>query len=956
MGLGNKAAYYQNQLTEKGILDPKKKTPGVEYNAKEGKILIGKEKTDYPTNLKVDHPTNLTKQEKVSFKYGWPIKIFTGWKYITVDDKEQNKKNKKLNEDNAKTNNENKLLNQKNKKLNEAYKKVKDVADSTSSGEYAKKRDIIREYVDKNFTSKGKYKKLGKKIIVDFESQYKEFYRDQKLHKWDSKLGSKPPYGEFDPTYYGKTYSGVAKKYKQYKDDDDIDITEGYGKENYFYWHYTTKGKSKGNRGNKAEDAQNVIDYFEKTPEFAKGGWDKQTDAELAFIRDNQLGISGNQTERFLAVEEINALWEQAKQDSAEGKSNYFIELGKENFLDVNKPDEFVALFRLSDDPDHKQISFEYSLENGQETGITELEDAITTTIGEQGIVDTKRFAALNQNVLKDSIEELKKAKLREQELDMLSGFGTFNEIFDINTTLTDSLLNDTGIGGYLPFTGEKGGFDAQSLEEQFKGVTGIRNEVVYNWQNWFDSAIKEKYQQDIDLGFTVEEAENNVKIQKEFADSYIKEYLQPRFDESRSMNEFVEYLDVRQEEQNPFQTQSLLNALNEVGNLQAKTFLDKLRDNAQAAGKGKGFDPKFYFNPTVSYVGDEKTDYSKENQKYIYQKEIVNADWEQAKNKPNKKIKGLSYDTTWGAQAYRYGYDINNKNQFARLHYQVKGIHMKDDDGNPIPFDGAEDIVNYDKVKGYIYDKILPALESEVENTKTIFGNFIKPAEFADDMLEGLDPNEPETWNKALQDLGLDGFDGTLEDLKEYIVSTLSTGSAEDIRAQIKFLNEKRKKPTQYLLGVEYIAREEDYKPVEKLEGDTELYKIFQGAGYQGTEDDFYANVFPDLDPASQSILSQVGSKDGKITLEGFGADYKSDPFAAFGGITSLTGDDSDLFGGSPKKQEEEKSIADSFKLFPDDDDEDEDEGIFDSYKKTKSGQDILNEYKKNFSFGSFF
>ena len=30
-------------------------------------------------------------------------------------------------------------------------------------------------------------------------------------------------------------------------------------------------------------------------------------------------------------------------------------------------------------------------------------------------------------------------------------------------------------------------------------------------------------------------------------------------------MNEFVEYLDVRQEEQNPFQTQSLLNALNEV-------------------------------------------------------------------------------------------------------------------------------------------------------------------------------------------------------------------------------------------------------------------------------------------------------------------------------------------------------------------------------------------------------
>ena len=39
-------------------------------------------------------------------------------------------------------------------------------------------------------------------------------------------------------------------------------------------------------------------------------------------------------------------------------------------------------------------------------------------------------------------------------------------------------------------------------------------------------------------------------------------------------MNEFVEYLDVRQEEQNPFQTQSLLNAGNEIGNYRAELYL----------------------------------------------------------------------------------------------------------------------------------------------------------------------------------------------------------------------------------------------------------------------------------------------------------------------------------------------------------------------------------------------
>ena len=219
--------------------------------------------------------------------------------------------------------------------------------------------------------------------------------------------------------------------------------------------------------------------------------------------------------------------------------------------------------------------------------------------------------------------------------------------------------------------------------------------------------------------------------------------------------------------------------------------------------------------------------------------------------------------------------------------------------------------------------------------------------------MLEGLDPNQPETWAAALKELGMEDFQGSFEDLKEFITSTLRTGSAEDIRAQIKFLNKKREKPDQYLLGVEYIARDEDYKPATKLEGDTQLYKIFQDAGYDGTEDDFYENVFPDLDPGAQQVLSQVGSKDGKITLEGFGKDYKSDPFAAFAGVAKLTGDETDIFGQKIKEGTDDEDKRDTFRLFGDDDDDD---NLFSSYKKTKSGQDILDEYTKGFSFGSFF
>ena len=922
---------------------------GLTYNPKNEDIFdIDDEKTNHKTNYKTNYPTStkkVTKTTKTWGKTSCAIRIFgrcvrhnRGWIYKTVPDYDKIKRNKEMNKDNEKRNKANKEKNAANKKKNRAYDDAVAIAKKTQSGEYVSYRNMVREL------------DVDKKTKKTIEDQFKYFYRDQKLYTWDSNLGIKPDYGEFDPSYYGSTYTDVKNKYRDYEAEDDIDITEGYGKNNYYYWHYTKQGKEEGKRGNKAEVLAQARDYLEESPEFAEGGWENQTDVELAFIRDQQLGVGDNQTERFLNVPEIAKLWEEAKQASQEGRSNHFINLGKQYFLDVNKADEFAALFRLSNRPEDKQISFDYSLESGNPTGLTQLEDAITGAIGAQGLTDTKKFAALNQNILKDSINELKKAKLKEQELEMLQGFGTFGEIFDINKTLTDSLLNDTGIGGYLPFTGKKGGFDAESLEDQLKGVTGVSNEVVYNWQNWFDTAIKEKYQQELDLGFSIEEAEDNVRIQKEFAESYITDYLEPRFNESRSMNEFVEYLDVRQEEQNPFQTQSLLNALNEIGNRRARTFLDQIRQDSIDAGGKRGFNSTFYFDPTVSKG-------SEENEKYIKQRDTIASDWDQARDNPDANIEGLGYNTTWKAQAYRYGVDVNNQDQFARLHYQVKGRHMKDANGDPAPFDGAEDIVNPDKVKELLYDNILPVLEKEVKNTKTIFGNFIRPEEFADDMLKGLDPNEPESWNKALEELGLDDFDGTLEDLKEFITSTLRTGSAEDIRAQIKFLNEKRKKPDQYLLGVEYIAREEDYKPTEKFEGDTQLYKIFQDAGYEGTEDDFYENVFPDLDPGSQQVLSQVGSKDGRITLEGFGKDYRSDPFAAFAGVTRLTGDDSDIYGGVDKDDEDkQKDVADSFRIFSDDDDDDEDESIFGSYRKTKSGQDILNEYKKSFSFGSFF
>ena len=995
-----------------------KESPGIVYDPNDPNVFkVGKEKTDYKTDNKTDNKTDHKTDYKTNHtrcKGFWPFKT-CGWddpaknnpnKAKNKANAELNAKNKKLNEDNDAINKENEALNLRNFKRNNAYANTVRVARTTKSGEYVTNRDQI--------ITAG----LDDEVKGTLEREFKAFYRADKLVKWDPRVGKQPDYGSFDADYYGKNEKEVADRYKEFEANDDIDITEGYGRNNYYHWHYTSYGKDEKRRGNAAEKVTQIEkykEYYERNPEVAVDengdplAWAEQTDADLQEIRDRQLGIGtplrdsdGNiqkdketgkikyvydTTARILRIPEIKALQEEAIRARKEGvgegeEENRFIQLGKQYFLDVEDDDQFVALFRLSQDDRDSQIKFVNNVENGITDGITELEDVITEAYGEQGEADVKRFGDLNKLVLRDTINELKKAKLREQELDIYRNFGSFGEILDVNKTLTDSLLNDTGIGGFLPFLGDKSGLNPQALEDQLQGITGVRNEMTYNWQKWFDDAIVKKYSEFVeeakDFGYSQDEAEEDAKtritVQKEFAEDYIENYLRPRFDESRSMNEFVEYLDVRQEEKNPFQTQSLLDAMRENARLNNEAFLDTISKNSKLGTVGQ-FNKDFYFDPTQEFDADGNAigenegikEDSKMRAAYLKQRDTVSSDWDAARANPDQKIEGIDYDTTWKAQAYRYGLDIQEKDQFAHLHFQVKGQFNKDENGNPRPFDGAKDVVNYGTVKNHIKNTILPRLQDEKLTSDgelvSIFGQFIRPEEFADDMLEGLDPNIPEAWEETLESLGLDEWEGTLEDLRDYIAEIMRTGSAAEIRQNIKFLNEKKEKPRQSILGIEYIVREEDYKPADEFKGDTKLYKIFQQAGYSGTETEFYDNVFPDLDPSSQQLLTQAG--EGKLTgIPGFTNEDMKDPFAAFAGISSILGDDGDIYGGTDeyltgKDEKEKKRSSSPFRLFQDTEEEDELDdlsGIFGTSSKSKAGRDLLKEYTNRFSFGSDF
>jgi hypothetical protein len=892
-----------------------------------------------------------------------------------------------LNQKNAELNQEAIALNTQNAAKNQVYNQVVSTASTTQGGDYVPKRDGLLNNSLQQLANVGASQSDLNEFKNSIEQNYKLFYLTEKLSRWDTSLGAAPPYGTFDPLYYKNKNTTVNEAWQRAVALDDIDITERYGENNYYWQHYTNIGKNQGLRGNKEEDTERANKYTEAAV----------TDKELQDIRDLQLGVDSETiSQRLLNIPEVSNEWTKARQGDP-----YWTDLAKQNFLNTNKAEDFSVLFRLSERPEDRQLILTNNINVG--TGITDLEDAINTAVIKRKTVDTKKFASLNQTILKDAIAAMKKEKGQQEMLSFFRGFSGFTEVVDINKELENSILGDTGVGAILSMT--SGGKAQEKVLGALQNVTGMRNSAVYNWQQWFDKSIKEKYgvdyatfepleeKKDIisaflkknktvfdkttgnfesefleNAGFTDTQAlisflksqgeegdkilntienepgegatalltplmarieadiktMNDVKnrdlaltyttgdkiemmnVEAQFARDYLDEYLNPRFNTSRSMDEFIEYLDIRQQEQNPFEYENVDDSLKKLGQLRANTYLDQV-----AQQTARFFDPNFYFSPT----GDKSR-----IAKYENQKKTVEEDWEKAKNG----------DPYWATQIYRFGIDVNNKAAFARMHFEVKGQGKG--------YDAAEDIVNAGKVQDFISNDVLPVLEDEAKKAQVAFSSFITPEEFADEMLRGLDPTKtPDAWKEILQRYGLSDYAASLDEVKQYVVEAVRSGSAQEIREQIKYLNEKRQKPTQEILGITYIQRPEDYKDV-KAKPTTELYAIFQDSGYQGTEDDFYNDMFPDLDRSEQRLLTKAGKDE---TLKAYGLDLSS-PFSSLGTIESFFPEEQQEVDKETAKEQAKDFYTSYFKISEDQEEEEP--------AKSKAGQAFLGEFTSMF------
>ena len=807
----------------------------------------------------------------------------------------------------------NQAINTKNTTVNNWSATTKNKLASAQKGSYASTLSSLDTATLNGLVNSGLMSQTeADDYLKSAADTFQSYYNTSKITKFDpaGNTAYDPPAGGlagFDPAIYAQTNEGKEDLARWQKAQNiatiggrtypDLDIVGTYGQNTWLQWNYAVaRGKKTADgkwiTASQTQRAKAAEDYKEEAV----------TDAQYQQYRDRVMGLSS-----FTSLKE----WEAAQ--DPEFLRKWVASLSPEDAAD--RADGYLTV------PTQTQIPEALRNQAKMDRGNTILEGKLTSVLGAKEQEAADKFRSLTVDTFNETLKEYKKQRAKEQQFDFYASMPGFDEIFNMNQELSNSLLGDTGVGGILSLGGQDQEKAEDSLERQFSSITGIpsKSNSVYNWQKWFDETLTKRYEEGATFSDWTD-ATKQYEVDKEFAEDYVKRYLNPRFNTSRSMSEFMSYMDVTQGEENIFQTQSALNSLKSMADLRAQRWLDTIKTSGAS-----GFDSEFYFNPSGGDVGVEK---------HALQTAKVSEDWDTAKKNGEQVVPGTNPPSTWNQLAYLHGYNINDKAQFAKLHYQVYGIHQG--------FDPARDKLSLEGAQSFIDNDILPAIANEKVNLGSVsFLNFVTPREYADKMLEGIDPveNKPE-WEKVLESMGLSGKDMGIEEVKTYIEEAFQTGEATKIREAIKYLNEKKEKVTQEKLGVDYIQRPEDTAP-RTDPTETQLYNVFKDAGFAGTEDDFYKEFMPDVNREDMELLTQAGQgfKEGSV----FSKLSSSDPFESLGSIESLFGDEESPKETSTKTSSptEKKSY---FSLYDDDDDEDT------TTSKSNAGQGFLGSFTSAF------
>lgn len=460
---------------------------------------------------------------------------------------------------------------------------------------------------------------------------------------------------------------------------------------------------------------------------------------------------------------------------------------------------------------DAKNIELNNLLSNIQKTS----QDGFGTgTLNINDVVNTLNRSAFNYKI--DLLD--KEYEMYDPEFLIDMGYLTVPEGSELNEDYEFSLedIYQAGLRFENDVFDEFGQNEANKIFGIIDSSTssaGIRNAINYT-NNSFNTDIDPLTLEQFYLG----EGEDAVAIDYEFAQNFIQEFLEPRFDYSESMDEFISYMEVDAANQNILQKIDTLRKAREDASRLLIDYTEKLEKYGELA---KEFNPEFYMNPLATDKGYPLI--NQENKGILEQQQRqIAEDYESFKQSFGNLVPEKS-DITWGDIAYQFGINPEeaktNPDLFAKLHYEAYG-KSKDFLGTSFPFTQTD-------IETYLNTVVADKLEKVLQDSGSMpFGKFQRVEDYVDDYLDGIILND-EAYERVLKVLGFleenenieDAEDILLGDVKEQFIEVLRTVPAGDIREQIERLEKLKEEPTQLNLGIFYIPREDVFKDYETLD-----------------------------------------------------------------------------------------------------------------------------------------
>ena len=127
------------------------------------------------------------------------------------------------------------------------------------------------------------------------------------------------------------------------------------------------------------------------------------------------------------------------------------------------------------------------------------INDAFTASVQASEKANVEKFGQMRQSILQDTIEQLKLAKQKENNISFFKSSSVGQELSALTQDIKGSLLGDLGVGGITPLGSSQQNFNKQ-LDLGLGDIYGTKNGLIYNWEDWFNNQIEKKYAGDIDI------------------------------------------------------------------------------------------------------------------------------------------------------------------------------------------------------------------------------------------------------------------------------------------------------------------------------------------------------------------------------------------------------------------------------------------------------------------------